>query len=119
MAKPWRKFIDTNPVRRDLDELSALAKRYVKEETIEPVKDLGRFAMYGCAGSALVGLGSMFLLIALLRLLQSETGAFDGTMSWAPYLIVVVAGFAVLALVVWRIVSGSAKRRIVKEKKSS
>lgn len=118
MAKPWRKFLDTNPVRRDLDELSVLAKRYVKEETIEPVKDLGRFALYGCAGSAFVGLGVMFLLIGLLRLLQSETGTFDGTMSWAPYLIVVVTGLAVLGLVAWRIVSGSAKRRIAKEKKS-
>ena len=30
------------------------------------------------------------LLVALLRLLQEETGAFDGNLSWIPYLIVTV-----------------------------
>ena len=119
MAKRWQKFLDTNPVRSDLDELSTLAKRYVKEETIEPLKDLSRFAMFGCLGSALVGFGAMFLLVGLLRLLQVETGTFHGTMSWVPYLIVVVAGLAILSVVAWRVVSGPARRRTVKEKKSS
>ena len=119
MAKRWQKLLNTNPVRRDLDELTTLAKRYVKEETIEPLKDLSRFAMFGCLGSALVGVGTMFLLIGLLRLLQVETGTFHGTMSWVPYLIVVVVGLGVLGVVAWRIVSGPARRRSEKEMKPS
>ncbi len=117
MARRWQKFFDTNPLRRDLDELADLAKKYVKEETVEPIKDLGRYSAFGCAGSALVGLGTLFLLVGLLRVLQSETGTFHGTMSWVPYLIVIVTGLAIIALVGWRIVSGPAKRRNAKRKK--
>jgi hypothetical protein len=119
VAKRWQKYLDNNPIRRDLDELADLAKRYVKEETIEPVKDLGRYAAFGCAGSLFVGLGTLFLLVGALRLLQEETGTFHGTMSWVPYLIVIVAGLSVMGVVAWRIVSGPAKRRSAKEKGAS
>ena len=45
----WRKFMRGNTIQRDLDEIKALALRYIKEETIQPLKDLGRFVAWGGA----------------------------------------------------------------------
>ncbi|MGH9281021.1 MAG: hypothetical protein ACRD12_23405 [Acidimicrobiales bacterium] len=65
---------------------------YVKQETIEPIKGLGRYVGLGLAGSGLLGLGLITVFLGLLRLLQTETGsAFDGNWSWVPYVITLVA----------------------------
>lgn len=65
---------------------------YVKQETLEPVRGLGRFLGFGLAGSMLVGVGQLLFLLGVLRLLQAETGsAFEGHLSFVPYLVVVVA----------------------------
>jgi Putative Actinobacterial Holin-X, holin superfamily III len=109
---PWRKFMRGNTIQRDLDEIKQLALRYIKEETIQPLKDLGRFVAWGALGSLLVGFGYLFLLFGALRFLQEQFTVLDGTLSWIPYLIVVVLAAIIVALTVWRIVSGTAKRRL-------
>jgi hypothetical protein len=53
----WRKFMRGNTIQRDLDEIKALALRYIKEETVQPLKELGRFVAYGALGSLFVGFG--------------------------------------------------------------
>jgi hypothetical protein len=51
------------------------------------------------------GLGSLLLLLSLLRALQTETGTtFTGSLSWIPYVIVVAAGALLVGLVMWRVV---------------
>ena len=101
-----------NTIQRDLDEIKELALRYIKEETIKPVKEMGRFVMWGAIGSLLVGFGYFFLLFGALRFLQEQFKVLDGTLSWIPYLIVVVLAAIIIALTLWRIVSGTAKRRL-------
>jgi flagellar biosynthesis protein FliQ len=101
-----------NSVQRDLDEIKTLALRYIKEETIQPIKEMGRFVLWGAVGSLLVGFGYLFLLFGALRFLQDQFKVLDGTLSWIPYLIVVVLAAMVIGLTVWRIVSGTAKRRL-------
>jgi uncharacterized membrane protein YidH (DUF202 family) len=101
-----------NSVQRDLDEIKALALRYIKEETIQPIKEMGRFVIWGALGSLLVGFGYFFLLLGALRFLQDQFTVLDGTLSWIPYLIVVALAALVMGLTVWRIVSGTAKRRL-------
>ena len=108
----WRKFMRGNSVQRDLDEIKTLALRYIKEETIQPIKEMGRFVLWGVLGSLLVGFGYLFLLFGALRFLQEQFKVLDGTLSWIPYLIVVVLAAMVVGLTVWRIVSGTAKRRL-------
>jgi hypothetical protein len=82
-----------------LQELRELIVAYFKQETVEPLKDLGRFLAYGVAGSAVIGLGVSLLLLGGLRLLQTETGdAFEGNWSWVPYLTVLAAAGVVIAL---------------------
>jgi hypothetical protein len=36
----------------------------------------------------------------------------DGSLSWLPYVIVAVLALIVMALTAWRVVSGTAKRRL-------
>lgn len=108
----WRKFLKGASLQRDLKEIRALVVRYIKEETIQPLKELGRFVAYGALGSLFVGFGTTLLLIGALRFLQEQFPVLDGSLSWLPYLIVAVLACCVVGLTVWRIVSGAAKRRI-------
>ncbi len=86
-------------------ELWELSTAYAKQETIDPLKGLGRFLGYGVGGAILLGLGSVLLLLAGLRALQTETDTtFTGNLSWIPYLIVTAVALVLSALVVWRVV---------------
>jgi hypothetical protein len=91
---------------------------YVKQETLDPLKSLGRFLLFGVSGSIAIAIGTGLLLLAGLRALQTETGTFHGNLSWVPYLIVAAAALAVIGLSAWRIVSGPAARRIPAKKNS-
>ncbi len=74
---------------------------YIKQETLDPLKGLGRFMLFGVVGSVSLSIGLAILAVALLRFLQGETGTtFTGNLSWLPYLIcaVVVIGVAGLAV---------------------
>jgi dienelactone hydrolase len=78
---------------------------YAKQETLGPLRGLGRFVAAGSVASIGFSLGGLLLLLALLRALQTETGStFDGNLSWVPYLITAAAALLVLALSAWRIV---------------
>jgi hypothetical protein len=81
-------------------QLWDLVRAYAKQETIEPIKGLGRYAAMGVAGSVLLSIGLVLLTLGGLRALQTETGdTFAGSWSWAPYLIALVATTIVILLV--------------------
>jgi len=91
-----------------LQELWELLKAYARQETVDPLKGLGRFLGFGIAGALLVGLGGLFLALSLLRLLQ-RFEVFTGTWSWAPYFIVLLALVLAIALIVGVISQGRAR----------
>jgi predicted cobalt transporter CbtA len=99
-------------------EAVALVVAYVKQETLDPLKQMLRFVLFGVVGSVAIAIGTVLLLVAALRVLQTETGAFHGNLSWLPYLVVVVLALAVIALSAWRITAGPAARRIPPKKTS-
>jgi H+/Cl- antiporter ClcA len=99
-------------MKSDLIEIRTLFLRYLKEETLQPLKELGRFALFGAIGSVFVGFGLTMLLLGALRFLQQEFRVLDGSLSWLPYLIVVVLAALVITFTIWRVVSGAAKRRL-------
>ncbi|GMU79501.1 MAG: hypothetical protein AMXMBFR46_22920 [Acidimicrobiia bacterium] len=73
-------------------ELRDLVVTYLKQETVVPLKALGRYLAFGVAGSLLMGTGVLLLALGCLRLLQTETGdTFTGDWSWVPYVIVFAA----------------------------
>jgi NO-binding membrane sensor protein with MHYT domain len=90
------------PLPQLVNELWELLVAYFKQETIVPLKQLGKYVAMGVAGSLLLGLGVMFLALSGLRALQTETGdAFDGNWSWVPYAIV-LATLLIAALIFWK-----------------
>jgi hypothetical protein len=68
-------------------ELWDLLQAYAKQETVDPLKNLGRYLGYGIGGMLLVGFGLALMALGLLRLLQTPD-VFEDTWSWAPYAIV-------------------------------
>jgi uncharacterized membrane protein len=88
-------------------ELWDLVRAYATQETVEPLKGIGRKAAFGIAGSLLLSIGLVLLLVGGLRALQTQTGdTFDGSWSWAPYLIALVGAVVVILLVL----QGTKKR---------
>src|SRR3954452_697281 len=91
---------DETSLPTQIGELWRMVLAYFRQETVEPVRNLGRFVGFGVAGSLLLGLGVGLLILATLRFFQSETGStFTGHLSWVPYVImfivaVVLAGAA-------------------------
>lgn len=77
----------------DLKELVELLKRYLLQETVEPLKRVAKALAIGSAAALLLGIGLVLLLVAVLRALQTETGSlFAGEWTWAPYFLTVIAG---------------------------
>jgi hypothetical protein len=92
------------PIGEVVNELWELTKGYAKQETVEPLKGVGRYLAYGVAGSLLLGIGVVLLMLSGLRALQTETGtALTGNWSWVPYLIVLIGGAALIGLALSRI----------------
>jgi hypothetical protein len=86
---------------------------YLKQETLTPLKGLGRYLLFGILGSVFLCIGVVLLLVGLLRLLQAETGStFTGHLDWLPYVIVCGAAVLVIGLCAWRITKGAAARRL-------
>jgi uncharacterized membrane protein YidH (DUF202 family) len=74
-----------------------LVIRYVKQETLTPLKSILKYVGFGVGGALLSGFGVVLLLLGILRLLQTETGtSFTGNLSWLPYLITLVVGVVVI-----------------------
>ncbi len=85
-------------------ELWELSTAYAKQETIDPLKGLGRFVGWGVGGAVMLAIGVVLLMLAGLRALQSETDSmFTGNLSWLPYLITVAVGLVLIALALWRV----------------
>ncbi|MDY7105433.1 MAG: hypothetical protein S0880_29960 [Actinomycetota bacterium] len=87
-------------------ELRGMLVDYAKQQTVDPVKALGRYLAYGIAGSLVLAIASVLLVLAVLRVLQTETGtALTGNWSWVPYLAtlaIVAAVIGVLGMVINR-----------------
>ena len=99
---------DRPPPRRDqpasFGEVIQLVRDYAEQETLGPLKGAGHWLGMGVLGAVLLGLGLVILLLAVLRLIQTEWDAVaTGGWSWVPYLIVLVLALLLLALIVTRI----------------
>lgn len=89
-------------------EVFDLVKSYAKQEILSPLEGSGRWISFGLLGSVLLMLGLTSLSLALLRVLQEETGStFTGNLSWVPATLTLLAVSAVIALLVSRITKRS------------
>jgi hypothetical protein len=88
-----------------VSELRDLVVGYAKQETVDPLRSLKRYLAMGVGGAVAIGIGSVFLLLGLLRALQ-HVDWFNGPDqrdglhgSWLIYLITFLAGIALMGLV--------------------
>ncbi|MCA1845621.1 MAG: hypothetical protein LC792_20990 [Actinobacteria bacterium] len=85
----------------DARELVDLVIAYAKQETLEPLKGLGKRAALGLGGAVLLGIGGLFCSLAALRAMQSETDFFERhNLSYVPYFLTVVI-LALLSAIGW------------------
>jgi hypothetical protein len=83
----------------DARELVDLVIAYAKQETLEPLKGLGKNAALGLGGAVLLGIGGLFCSISALRAMQSETDFFERhNLSYVPYFLTVVILVALSAI---------------------
>ncbi|MFZ0626573.1 MAG: phage holin family protein [Acidimicrobiia bacterium] len=85
-------------------ELVEMSKEYLKQETLEPAKRLGKKAGFGIGGAIVISLGGFFLVLAL----------YGGLKMWLPEgewwvvlarFIAAVAAAGAAGLIVWRMQS--------------
>jgi hypothetical protein len=83
----------------DVGEVLDLVKVYVKQETVGPLRGLGRKIGLGLAGAFALALGVFFLAFGVLRLVQDQVPRLArGNWSWASYAI--AFAFCVIVAVV-------------------
>lgn len=112
MSDPAPSPADTRnpPLPQLVTELWELIVAYFKQETVVPLKQLGRWIAFGILGALLLGAGVLLLAMAGLRAMQEETGsAFTGNLSWIPYMIMFVA-LVVGGAITWK-ARGVRRRR--------
>lgn len=69
-----------------VNDLWQLTRDYAKQETIDPLKSIGRFLLWGVGGALTLSLGLLFGAVAVLRALQTETGdRLTGSLNFIPY----------------------------------
>jgi hypothetical protein len=95
--------------RKNLDdtsvpELIEFVRAYVKQETLDPLRGVGRWIAFGAAGAFCLGLGLVIVLLGVLRLVEEEwPRSSSGSWSWVAYLITLLVAIGLLALTLLRI----------------
>lgn len=95
-----------------IGEVLELVKGYAKQETLAPVRGAGRWIAFGAAGAVLLGVGTMLLVLGLLRLVQNEFApTFEGRwMSLLPYVFALVLCVVVIGIAISRIAKSSLNK---------
>jgi len=104
---------DTNATSRStksdqsgqIGQVVELVKDYARQETLGPLKGAGRWVAFGAAGALLIGIACGYLVLGVLRMLQTEFApTFGGRwMSLLPYLFALLFSVFVAGLAASRI----------------
>jgi len=103
---------DTNSHRRDkkdrddlsIPELIDYFRSYVMQETVDPLRGVGRWLAYGASGAFCLGLGLVIVLLGVLRTIQVEWHrSSSGSWSWVAYLITLLVAVGLLVITLMRI----------------
>ena len=89
---------DDGGVGTHFNELLSVVVAYAKQETILPLKNLGRYLAWGIIGIVMFSTGAVFAVLTAVRVVQAETGDhLHGNLTWVPYaggMVVAVIGAA-------------------------
>ncbi len=68
-------------------DLWQLVRNYAKQETVDPLKSIGRFLLWGGLGALSLAIGLGLSILAVVRALQEESGSrLSGSLDWVPFL---------------------------------
>jgi hypothetical protein len=106
-------LVPDNNATPGIGELIESVKQYVRQETVGPLRGAGRWAAYGAAGAFLIATAGAFLVLGVLRLLQTEFApTFSGRwMSLVPYVVALLVAILVVVVAASRI----SKKHLNKE----
>lgn len=101
-----------SPLRSTLSavELFEMVRDYVKQETLDPLRGVGRWLAWGIVGAIALLFGAVVGLLGLLRLLQAEVFSQQDRLTWAPYFIVVAVALVMIWVSLTRIARPSLHR---------
>ena len=101
-----------SPLRSTLSavELFEMVRDYVKQETLDPLRGVGRWLAWGIVGAIALLFGAVVGLLGLLRLLQGEVFSQQDRLTWAPYFIVVAVALVMIWVSLTRIARPSLHR---------
>lgn len=114
---PSTRTADRKGPADHVNELKTLVIDYAKQETVDPLKAMGRYLGWGMGGSLLIGTGVSLMLLGLLRGLQHievfnrPLEQHGGTWSFVPYLITIFVGLVVMGLAALAIKKKSAAKK--------
>ncbi|MEI7623194.1 MAG: hypothetical protein WCJ88_06535 [Actinomycetes bacterium] len=90
-----------------VQDLWDLLVAYARQETLDPLRNIGRYLLFGVGGMIVITIGVFMFGLSALRALQTQTGdVFVGFWSWVPYLIVAVVLGGLVTLAISRIGRG-------------
>ena len=101
-----------SPLRSTLSavELFHMVRDYVKQETLDPIRGVGRWLAWGILGAIALLFGAVVCLVGMLRFLQAEIITQQDHLTWVPYFIVAVVALGLIWLSVTRISRPSLHR---------
>ncbi len=85
-------------LKADLDGLVSILRAYLKQETLDPIRGLGRYLGFGLTSTICFAVAEIFLVLGVVRVLQTTTGAFEGNLSFIPYLVGLIASLVFIYL---------------------
>lgn len=87
-----------------IDDVIETVKAYARQELVGPLRGVGQWIAYGVLGALALGIGLLYVLVGLLRLLQTEwERSASGSLSWLAYLITLAVAILLLALTISRV----------------
>jgi hypothetical protein len=94
-----RNHLSPDKFRPSVEELIALVRRYVIQETIAPLKTIAKGVAIALGGALVFAIGGVIVLVGVLRVLQGETGrVFIHTWAFVPYLATAAVGLGMIGL---------------------
>ena len=82
-------------------ELKTMLTDYARQETVGPIKLLGKWVAFGVGGALCVAIGVGYLTFGLLRWTQSLDTFTGDTRSFWPYLIAFGGLLVIIGLAAW------------------
>ena len=89
-----------------LSEVVDLVRAYVRQQTVAPLRGVGRWVAFGLVGGVLLVIGLVFLAMGLLRVLQTIP-VLEGGWSFVPYFAVLISSIVIMGFAKGRISAGS------------